>query len=159
MATPLFWKAYQLQNKIYEKILYTHCLSVDVQQEKFNSESRATKLLPFFLSQLNATIHFCTTLYLRCGYIFSADVFPFYTLLLQIYMFLTNGVCISLNYIGFKSGHSFYCELQNMLVRFSKKLQNEAEATIPWSEFRRHSNSLSISHEMALVKGKYHINS
>lgn len=129
MATPLMWKAFQLHDMLYDKILYIHILSCDIQKETF-TETKPKTLAWFCLSTLLymfwAT---CTLIFILKSQVFKERIIPNYMCHMYLILVLLGIFSLGLNPITILYGSSIHEEYASRIWKFDRFLRRDTRST------------------------------
>lgn len=126
MATPLIWKAFQIQKALSSIIPWKHPVSMDLSRERYQIESRTKSLIPFYVSVafLVPQLFFC--IYIIFKYFHAKpNNLPISKLLIYV-----AGVCMVTVILGFYSVIIMYrSELfegcSNHIFEFDRKIRRD----------------------------------
>lgn len=124
MATPLYWKSWEISNKFYSNLLrYPFIATCDTKNQVFIVQKNQIKLIPWYLSVISLTV----VLLLLLTVIIESILFPERLLsssILMLYIFNLGcaGLAVLLMFIVIPCVEVICCDYWNRLVQFENKL-------------------------------------
>ncbi len=124
MATPLFWKAWELCNKVYDILLrYPYTFKMDLEAERFVMETLRKRLVPLFvfLFLMSTYLILYLTLIIHHLVMKTAQA-EIHIVLLNLTLAGMIALCLALAIIMQACGHTVIIQHYNNLIRYEKDI-------------------------------------